>query len=69
MREVKNMKVEIMDEDHIFVDNKQFVSLKRLGNAIREISEDMNIVVDKNKELAEENEALKILLKNQLNNN
>ncbi len=58
-----------MDEDHIFVDNKQFVSLKRLGNAIREISEDMNIVVDKNKELAEENEALKILLKNQLNNN
>ena len=68
MREVKNVNIEIVDEDHIFINNRQFISLKKLGDARREIAEDMKIVADKNKELAEENEALKVLLKNQLNN-
>lgn len=67
MREVKNMKVEIVDEHHIFVNNKQFVSLKRFGEAKKAIAEEIKLLVDKNKELSEENEALKILLKKQLN--
>lgn len=67
MREVKNMKVEIVDEHHIFVNNKQFVSLKRFGEAKKAIAEEIKLLADKNEELAKENEALKILLKNQLN--
>lgn len=67
MREVKNMKVEIADEHHIFVNNMQFVSLKRFGEAKKAIAEEIKLLADKNEELAKENEALKILLKNQLN--
>lgn len=66
MREVKNMKVEIADEHHIFVNNKQFVSLKRFGEAKKAIAEELKLLADKNEELAKENEALKILLKKQL---
>lgn len=67
MKEVKNMKVEIVDEHHIFVNNKQFISLKRFGEEKEAIAKEIKLVVDKNEELAEENEALKILLKKQLN--
>ena len=67
MREVKNMKVEIANEDCIFVNNKQFISLKKIGDARRAIAEDMKFADEKIKELAEENEALKVLLKNQPN--
>lgn len=66
MREVKNMRVEIADEHHIFVNNKQFVSLKRFGEAKKAIAEEIKLLADKNEELAKENEALKILLKKQL---
>ena len=66
MREVKNMKVEIVDEDHIFVNNKQFISLKRFADAKKDVANEVKLLNDKNKVLAEENEALKILLKNQL---
>lgn len=69
MREVKNMNVEIADEDHIFVNNKQFVSLKRFGEAKKDMIEEVKLLNDKNEELAKENEALKILLKKQLNDN
>ena len=67
MSEVKNMKVKIIDDDHIYVDNRQFISLKRFDEARKEVAEEMKLAADKNKELAEENEALKVLLKNQLN--
>ena len=66
MREVKNMKVEIIDDDHIHVNNRQFISLRRFGEARKEAAKEMEITAAKNKELAEENEALKLLLKNQL---
>ena len=66
MREAKNMKVEIVDEHHIFVDNKQFVSLKRVGEIKKATTEEMKLLTDKNEELAKENEALKTLLKKQL---
>ena len=66
MREVKNMKVEFIDDEHIFVNNRQFVSLNRFYEARKEVSDEVKLLTDKNKELAEENEALKILLKKQL---
>lgn len=66
MREVKNMRVEIIDDDHIYVNNKQYISLRRFGEAKEDVANEVKLLVDKNKELAEENEALKILLKNQL---
>ena len=68
MSEVKNMRVEIVDEDHIWVNNKQYISLKRFGEVKKDVTNEMKLIADKNKELAEENEALKVLLKNQLNN-
>ena len=67
MTEVKNMRVEIVDEDHIWVNNKQYISLKRFGEAKKDVVTEMKLLGDKNKELAEENEALKVLLKNKLN--
>lgn len=67
MNEVKNMKVEIVDEDHIWVNNKQYISLKRFGDARKEVAKEMKLVDEKNRELTKENEALKVLLKNQLN--
>ena len=67
MRETKNMKVEIIDKDHVFFNDQQFVSLKRFADAKRDMAEEVKLLADKNKELAEENEALKILLKDQLN--
>lgn len=68
MSEVKNMRVEIVDEDHIWANNKQFVSLKRFADAKKDVANEMKLLANKNKELVEENAALKILLKNQLNN-
>ncbi|MBO5828765.1 MAG: hypothetical protein J6R59_10010 [Paludibacteraceae bacterium] len=61
------MRVEIVDEDHIWVNNRQFISLKRFGEAKKDVANEIKLLADKNKELAEENEALKVLLKNQLN--
>ena len=66
MAEAKNMKVEIIDDDHIYVNNRQYISLKRFYEARKEVTKEVKLLADKNKELAEENEALKILLKKQL---
>ena len=65
MSKVKNMNVVIMDEDHVYISNIPFISLKRFVEAREEVAEEMKIVADKNKELAEENEALRVLLKKQ----
>lgn len=67
MSEVKNMKVQVVDDDHIWVNNRQFISLSRFLESKKEMAEETKLITDKNAELAEENEALKILLKNQLN--
>lgn len=66
MSKVKNMNVVITDKDHIYINDRPFISLKKFVEARKEVAEEMNIVVDKNKELTEENKALKVLLKNQL---
>ena len=67
MSEIKNTKVKFVDEDHIWVNNRQFISLKRFGEAKKDVANEIKLLATKNKELAEENEALKVLLKNQLN--
>ena len=71
MSEVKNMKVEFVDKDHIFVDNQQFISLKyyakRLNSSAEYTVNEVKILSDKLNELAKENEALRVLLKKQLN--
>ena len=68
INEEKNVKVYFADEDHIWINGNQFVSLKRFAQVRKDIAIEMNLLNDKNKELSEENEALKILLKNQLMN-
>lgn len=62
MSKVKNMNVVITDEDHVYINNRPFISLKRFVEARKEVEEDLKIA---NKEIVEENEALKVLLKNQ----
>ena len=66
MSKVKNMNVVITDEDHVYINNIPFISLKRFCEARNEVAEEMKIAADKNKELAKENEALRVLLKKQL---
>lgn len=65
MSKVKNMNVVITDEDHVYINNRPFISLKRSCEVRKEFVKEMDIIVDKNKELAEENEALRVLLKKQ----
>ena len=67
MGKIKTMEVEFMDEDHVFIGKKQFVSLKRFADAGAERDKILRLVADKNNELAEENKALKVLLKDKLN--
>ena len=64
MSKVKNMNVVITDEDHVYINNRSFISLKKLVEARKEVEEDLKLADNKNKELVEENEALKVLLKN-----
>lgn len=58
------MNVVITDEDHVYINNRPFISLKKLVEARKEVEEDLKLADNKNKELVEENEALKVLLKN-----
>ena len=62
MSEIKNMNIEIIDNDHIYINNRHFISLERLREVRKEFVKEMDIIVDKNKELAEENEALRATL-------
>ena len=65
MSKVKNMNIVITDEDHVYINNVPFISLKRSCEVRKEFVKDMDIIVNKNKELVEENEALRALLKKQ----
>ena len=64
---LENMKVETIDEDDILIGGKQFISLKRFTDVKIGALDEMKLLNNKNKELAEQSEALKVLLKNQLN--
>lgn len=66
MSETKTMQVEIFNEDHIWVGGHQYVSLKRFAEARKDAAEEMQMLIDRNNELMEENESLKVLLKQRL---
>lgn len=38
MGEVKNMKVDFIDNDHVFIDKRQFVSLERFGQLKKDLT-------------------------------
>ena len=67
MRETKTMQVEIFNEDHIWIGGHQYVSLKRFAEARKDAAEEMQMMIDRNDELMKENESLKVLLKERLN--
>lgn len=60
------MKVNVADEDHIWIDGKQFISLKRFLENRKEIADEVLKLERRNRELEEENNALKVLLKEHL---
>lgn len=66
MSECKMMQVEIFNDDHIWIGGRQYVSLKRFAEARKDIAEEMQMMIDRNNELMEENESLKVLLKERL---
>lgn len=50
MSKVKNMNVVITDEDHVYINNRPFISLKRFVEARKEVEEDLKIEEDKSDE-------------------
>ena len=50
MSKVKNMNVVITDEDHVYINNRPFISLKRFCEARKEVEEDLKIEEDKSDE-------------------
>lgn len=60
------MKVNVADEDHLWIDGKQFISLKRFLENRKEIADEVLKLERRNRELEEENNALKVLLKEHL---
>lgn len=59
----KTVTVEIVDEDHVWVDGKQFISLNRFYENKKEVADEMLLLNNKVKELTEKVEALKVLVK------
>lgn len=53
----------ISDDNHIWIDGKQFVSLKRFLELRNSESNEMQLLSDKVEELTSENDSLKKLLK------
>jgi len=56
-------RVKVLDDHHIMIDGKQYVSLKRFFENRSEIALENKILVEENERLIEENKHLKALLK------
>ena len=55
-----------LDDDHVFIDGRQFISLKRV-NAIRaDLESEMEVLNDEVYRLEKENDAYRVLLKEDL---
>lgn len=54
--------VEYIDDDHVFVNGSQFISLRRFNKMKREMNIEETILNDKNNQLIEENKAYRTLL-------
>ena len=50
MSKIKNMNVVITDEDHVYINNRPFISLKRFVEARKEVEEGLKIEEDKSDE-------------------
>lgn len=55
------------DEQHLYINGKQWVSLERLTQIRNEINAEVMLLGVKVKRLTEENEAYKVLLRDKLN--
>lgn len=61
----KTTSIEIVDEDHIWVDGTQFISLKRFYENRKDVADEMILLNNRVKELAEKVNALNTLIKNE----
>lgn len=59
-------KVEFLNENVVFVDDRQYVSLRRFMENRSEIANEQRLIAEQNEKLLEENEHLKALLKESL---
>lgn len=59
--------IKICDENHIFIEGEQYISLKKVCDIKSRFLDEMENLDDLNKALTEENKSLKILLKDKLN--
>ena len=62
MSEKVTAEVKYIDDDHVFVNGSQFVSLRRFNQMKREMNIETTLLNDKNNELIEQNKAYRILL-------
>ena len=62
MSEKVTAEVEYIDDDHVFVNGSQFISLRRFNQMKREMNIETTLLNDKNNELIEQNKAYRILL-------
>jgi len=59
-------KVQFLNENVVFVDDRQYVSLRRFMENRSEIANEQRLIAEQNEKLLEENEHLKALLKESL---
>lgn len=64
--EIEGHEVRVVDEDHIWIGGNQFISLNRFMTLKNDMNRELNGHIKRVKELTEENDALKVLLKNKL---
>lgn len=63
MSEIVKTEVEKVDEDHVWIDGKQFISLNRFLQLTRATVVEIDHLKNKVQELTDNNEALETLLK------
>ena len=67
MSDIKMKEVRIVDEDHVWIDGEQFISLQRLNKLRYDTNAELENYEKEIKRLTDQNNAYKILLGNQLN--
>lgn len=60
-------KVKFHDDDHCWIDGKQYISLYRFSDLRADQSKEMSLLNEEVKRLTEENNAFRVLLKDMLN--
>ncbi len=59
----KTLKVHFADDDHVWIEGRQFISLKRFAESRKEASDEMIRLDNKVKELTEKLNAVNVLIK------